>query len=284
MDDSVTLPSVATGMLISDKILSNVDINGNQDFDNLSVDSNGSDLHRININNPDASSKYQSYHQAKSETTGKSQQGSSTSVSSQPPSRSSIHSKLSKPPQSTTKDDASLGDDNVSVASSVTSVTRRRNDKRAQNMAGTLLMFHWANGARQEKELPYRPVTYSEVQREIAKFFPKCMSLFVLQNPQTGEKIFPQNFQPTDFLVIRELLCRSVETRPLQVPNPRFPTRWDTEEYHDPKHRRAMEQEAADNDIWNKTSVNHATNLQGNLPPASNISQPGNQWNLTAPF
>lgn len=283
MDDSVTLGTEATRKdLIDDdfsdknnKSSHNINNNETKENDDLSVDSHGSLLLK---------------NSAESELN----RMNSASIPADP-NPNPGNSKMSKPSslapsvvsnnnESFQKDDS---EENISVTSSVTSFTRRRNEKREKEMKGTLLLFHWANGERQEKELPYRPVTYSEVQREIAKFFPRCTSLLIIQNPVTGEKIFPPNFKPTDLLVIREILCKPLESRPLKTPMaPPFNVYWEGEKYHDVICRRAMEEQQAADDIWG--AGNHNTGNFNGISARNydsvNVNNKSIGFNHTSPF
>lgn len=273
MDDSVTLPSLASNSLSRDKndisknaptvpLTISAGVKSNQDAndDNLSVDSHGSFIER-NINSADTNQLPQQ----------------NTAVTTNPPSNNaSVKSANTKKSllshrQSLTANKSE--DHDVDDASSVTSFTRRRNDKRSKDLKGTLLLFYWYNGERQEKELVYRPATYSEVQREIAKFFPKCLSLFVIQDAKTREKVFPNNFKPMDMFIVREVLYPPPETRPLRLL--KLPTRWEGEDYHDSKYRRGQEAEQASNDIWGTGAGMGTTGgFQASTMPWNNRTSP----------
>lgn len=279
MDDSVTLPSLtAATAAVPTATSTDHGAPGALDTgDDLSVDSHGSFVDPVAANaqqpQPQQPPARQPPSAAASLASGRS--SARNSITSRPPG-----GEVALVPVDDARDDDSV------AASSVTSFTRRRNEKRAKELKGTILLFHWANGERQEKELLYRPVTYSEVQREIAKFFPRRLSLFVLQHPETREKLFPHNFKPLDLLVIREVLYPPPEGRPPQL---RLSTRWEGEDYHDARYRRDFAAEQAANDLWGPRAgigiAAGATAAPGfNATANSTWSAPGGVNNRTAPF
>lgn len=269
MDDSVTLPSLTAGTAaVPTAAGTDTGPAGVLDTgDDLSVDSHGSFVNTAAANDP-------AQPQPQAQAQPQQAPPSATSLASgRSSTRNSIASRQTAGEMALVPRDDANDDDSV-AASSVTSFTRRRNEKRAKELKGTILLFHWANGERQEKELPYRPVTYSEVQREIAKFFPKRLSLFVLQHPETREKIFPHNFKSLDLLVIREVLYPAPEGRPPQL---RLSTRWEGEDYHDARYRRDFEAEQASNDIWGQRA-----GIAGGVTGASGFNATGNStWSVT---
>lgn len=279
MDDSVTLPSLtAATAAVPTATSTDQGAPGALDTgDDLSVDSHGSFV------DPAAATAQQPQPQPQRPPAPS---AAASVASGRSSARNSIASRGPGVEMALVPQDDAPDDDSV-AASSVTSFTRRRNEKRAKELKGTILLFHWANGERQEKELPYRPVTYSEVQREIAKFFPKRLSLFVLQAPESREKLFPHNFKPLDLIVVREVLYPAPEGRPPQL---RLSTRWEGEDYHDARYRREFEAEQATNDIWGQRAG--IAGLAGGATAAPSFNATGNStWSVpgganhrTAPF
>lgn len=101
----------------------------------------------------------------------------------------------------------------------------------------TTLVLLDSQGQREEKELDRRPITYSELQREIARIFATTSPMLIIQN-ERGEKIFPHNFIPSSKFIVRELLLKP----PPFVGLASFSAKWEIENYHDAVHKVKMAQ------------------------------------------
>jgi hypothetical protein len=125
-------------------------------------------------------------------------------------------------------------EDNKSVNSegSLDGRTKKRIGFLQSLVVNTSLEFIDIDGCRKVVELGKRILTYSELQREIARINPKSYDMYVIQNSK-GEKIFPANFTPTDKLYVRKLLTKP----PLLAILKGISNYWDTEEYHDAVHQ-----------------------------------------------
>lgn len=99
-------------------------------------------------------------------------------------------------------------------------------------VVNTSLEFIDLDGSRRIVDLGKRVLTYSELQREIARINAKSFDMYVIQNSK-GEKIFPTNFAPSDKLFVRKLLTKPP---PLGITKG-MSNYWDTEEYHDAVHQ-----------------------------------------------
>lgn len=108
--------------------------------------------------------------------------------------------------------------------------------KQAKLLVNTTLIFLDLNGNRSEYKLNSRPDSYSSLQREVSRLRPLNRAMFVFQY-QDGEKVFPVNFKSSDQFVVRELLAKQPPFEGLYS----LPVRWETEQYHDAKHRQDIE-------------------------------------------
>jgi hypothetical protein len=100
----------------------------------------------------------------------------------------------------------------------------------------TTLVFVDKAGFRKEIDLDRRPITYAELQREIARLTPHSQQMFVIQN-ERGEKVFPENYIPSAKLIVRELYLRPPSYSKMLM---KLGTRYESEEYHEAKHRDRM--------------------------------------------
>jgi hypothetical protein len=103
----------------------------------------------------------------------------------------------------------------------------------------TTLVFLDQAGIKKEIDLDRRPITYSELQREIAKQIPfrtkQPQPMYVVQN-ERGEKVFPDNYVPSAKLVVRELFYHPPPYGFLKS----LGTRFESEGYHDARYKDSM--------------------------------------------
>lgn len=129
------------------------------------------------------------------------------------------------------KDDASVGDD-LSVASDSSFESGRHRIMPQSLVKNTTIVFIETNGLRREVPLDKRLLTYTELQREIARLLPGNRDLFVIQN-QKGQKVLPQDFVPSEKVFVRKLLLKP----PSMSLYRGTPATWDTHDYHDAKYQ-----------------------------------------------
>jgi hypothetical protein len=134
---------------------------------------------------------------------------------------------------------------NKSSSSTGSLAKRRQETKEKEKLKHTILKFIFLTEESKEVVLKYRPASYSELQREIARLTPRYKTMFVVQNI-AGEKVFPPNFKPSEQFIIRELLT------PLSSKVPKMTPKWEFEDYHDAVFRSQIEESSYMNDVWGR--------------------------------
>jgi hypothetical protein len=98
----------------------------------------------------------------------------------------------------------------------------------------TTLVFVSLKGEKTEKNLNVRVENYTELQREIAKLLPKSAQMFLIQD-MDGNRILPDNFIPSDFIRVKEIMgapvIDSFTKGHLKVLN-KLPYDWEDHDYH----------------------------------------------------
>ncbi len=146
-------------------------------------------------------------------------------------SRGSPTSSLLRTDSSRDNDPGSI-DDNLSVGSGSSVESVRKTILPQSLVKNTTIVFLDANGLKREVALDKRLLTYTELQREIARILPANRDMFLIQNHK-GERVFPENFVPSDKVFVRKLLL----TSPSMLAHRGMANTWDTDEYHDAKHQ-----------------------------------------------
>jgi hypothetical protein len=157
-------------------------------------------------------------------------------------SRSSNDSSRSLNNNNNNKSEDEKDDDNKSATSQDSvEVTKKKPTFMQSLVTSTQIEFIEVDGTRTKHDCGKRILSYSELQTEIARFFKKQNKLHemcIVQNSKR-EKVFPENFMPSDLIYVRKILTKPPSLTGLK----KLSNYWEGEDYHDAAHQEKLKQQ-----------------------------------------